>query len=83
LGFQVFLLPIEHIVFSNGCAFQFKCARSFFFVVRYPSLTRNEELPMVCAMQWNYFGFGHGKGRWDGARPHVKQALRVEKIWFD
>jgi hypothetical protein len=35
---------------------------------------------MRCAMQWNHFGFSHGKGRWDGARVHVKQALRVEQI---
>ena len=23
---------------------------------------------------------GHGKGRWDGARAHVKQALRAEQV---
>ena len=56
-------LPVEHIVFSDGCASQFKCARSPFFVTRYPTLTRSPQLPNGCAMQWNHFGSGHGKGR--------------------
>jgi hypothetical protein len=72
LGFQGFLLFVEHIVLSYGCVSQFKCARSLFFVACYPSLTRNEELPMGFAMQWNHFDYGHGKGRWDGVGAHVK-----------
>jgi hypothetical protein len=80
LGLQSFILLIEHIVFLDNCASQFKCAKSLFCVVQYPSLTKREELPMRCAMQWDHFGSNHGKGRWDGARGHVKQALRAEQI---
>jgi hypothetical protein len=68
-------MHVEHIIFSNNCASQFKSARSFFFVAHYPSLTKSEELPLGCAMQWNHFGLGHGKGHWNGAKTHVKQAL--------
>lgn len=75
LGVQGHLVPIEHIVFSNGCTSQLKCAKVLFFVVRYPSLTKSEDLPMGCFMQWNHFGSGHGKGHWDGVGVHVKQAL--------
>jgi hypothetical protein len=73
-------LPVEHIVFSDGCSSQFKCARSLFFVTRYPTLTRSPQLPNGCAMQWNHFGSGHGKGRWDGAGATIKQALRAEQV---
>jgi hypothetical protein len=31
-------------------------------------------------MQWNYFGSGHGKGKWDGPKAHIKQALKVEYV---
>jgi hypothetical protein len=49
------------------------CAKTLFcFVAHYPSLTRSEELPMGCSMQWNHYGSGHGKGHYDGARAHVK-----------
>ncbi len=72
LTLQGFLLPIEHIVFSNGCASQFKCTKALFFVVCYPSLIRRDDLPLGCAMQWNHFGSNHGKGRWDGARATMK-----------
>jgi hypothetical protein len=77
---QGFQLPQEHIVFSDGCATQFKCSRSLFHVGRYPSLTRSNEMPLGCRMQWNYFGTGHGKGRWDGAGATIKQALRNEQV---
>lgn len=77
---QGYPFPVEHIVFLDGCASQFKCAKSLFFVARYPSLTQSEDLPLGCAMQWNHFGTGHGKGRWDGAGAHVKQALRAEQV---
>ena len=73
-------LPVEHIVFSDGCAAQFKCAKNLYFVARYPSLTRSNDLPSGCTMQWNWFGSGHGKGRWDGAGAHVKQALRAKQV---
>ena len=77
---QGFLLPVEHIVFSDGCSSQFKCAKNLYFVAKYPSLTRTSDLPLGCTMQWNWFGSGHGKGRWDGAGVHVKQALRAEQV---
>jgi hypothetical protein len=48
--------PSKHWIFSNGCAGQFKEAKAMYFVARYPCLTGG------CSMQWNYFGFGHGKG---------------------
>ena len=70
----------EHIVFSDGCATQFKCAKNLYFMARYPSLTCSNDLPSGCTMQWNWFGSGHGKGRWDGAGAHVKQALRAEQV---
>ena len=77
---QTYPFPIEHIVFSDGCSAQFKCAQNLYFVARYPSLTRSDDLPLGCTMQWNWFGIGHGKGRWDGAGAHVKQALRAEQV---
>ena len=48
--------PMEHWVFSDGCAGQFKGATAMYFVARYPSLTNG------CTMVWNYFASGHGKG---------------------
>ena len=77
---QGFSLPVEHIVFSDGCSSQFKCAKNLYFVARYPSLTRTSDLDLGCTMQWNWFGSGHGKGRWDGVGAHVKQALRAEQV---
>jgi hypothetical protein len=77
---QGYPVPVEHIVFSDGCAAQFKCAKNLYFVARYPSLTRTNVLPLGCTMQWNWFGTGHGKGWWDGAGAHVKQTLRAEQV---
>jgi hypothetical protein len=50
LTLQGFLLLVEHIVFSNGCASQFKYPKAQFFVAHYPSLTRRDDLPLGCAM---------------------------------
>ncbi len=61
--------------FFNGCPSQFKCAKTLFFVLHYPSLTKRDDFPLGCAMQWNHFGSGQGKGRWDGVGATVKQAL--------
>ena len=77
---QGFPLPVEYIVFSDGCTAQFKCAKNLYFMARYLSLTHTNDLPLGCTMQWNWFGSGHGKGRWDGAGAHVKQALRAEQV---
>jgi hypothetical protein len=46
----------HYIVFSDGCKVQFKGCNGFYFVGRYPALTKG------CSMQWNFFGTGHGKG---------------------
>jgi hypothetical protein len=48
--------PQHHIVFSDGCKAQFKGCNGFYFVGKYPALTKS------CSMQWNFFGTGHGKG---------------------
>jgi hypothetical protein len=77
---QSYPFPIEHIVFLDGYSSQFKCGRFFFYVARYPSLTNSEELPLRTCMQWNYFGSGHGKGRWDGIGASIKQVLRSEQV---
>jgi hypothetical protein len=49
-----------------------------FYVSHYLSLTKCKELPLGTCMQWNYFSSGHGKGRWDGAKASIKQALKSE-----
>ena len=72
--------PKRHVVWSDGCACQFKGARAWFFVSRYPNLTSCDQLPLGCAMQWNYWGSGHGKGPHDGAGACLKRALRKEQL---
>ncbi len=52
----------------------------FFYVSCYPPLTKCPKLPIAICMQWNYFGSGHGKGKWDGPKAHIKQALKVEYV---
>lgn len=49
--------PKQHWVFSDGCSAQFKGSRAMYFVARYPRLTEG------CAMRWDFFGSGHGKGK--------------------
>ncbi|CAM6089455.1 unnamed protein product [Calypogeia fissa] len=73
-------LPIEHIVFSDGCSGQFKCARAWYHVARYQEKTKSIELPRGCVMGWHFFGTGHGKGTWDGAGAHLKNFLRSEQL---
>lgn len=68
------ILPKHHVVWSDGCAGQFKGARALYFVARYPGLTNG------CTMNWNFFGTGHGKGEWDGAGAVVKRALRQSQL---
>ena len=48
LSVQGFPLSFEHIIFSDGCATQFKCAKSLFYVARYPSITRIKEMLLGC-----------------------------------
>ncbi len=59
---------------------QFKGARNWFHVTRYPSLTQCNELASRCAMEWHYWGTGHGKGLHDGARACLKQAIWKEQL---
>ena len=58
--------PIHHVVWSDGAASQFKSARTWYFVARYPSLTCFAGLLQGYNMTWNFFAFGHGKGEVDG-----------------
>ena len=54
--------PTNHIVWSNGCSGQFKSARVWYFVSRYPLFTRSSDFIDGYQMCWNYFGSGKGKG---------------------
>jgi hypothetical protein len=56
--------PKEHWVSSDGCVVQFKSCRPFYFIIRYPSLTRG------CQMKWSFFGTTHGKGM-TSYSPHL------------
>ena len=70
-------LPKNHIVWSDGCSGQFKSARAWYFITRYPGLTITDGvLPEGCQMLWNYFASGHGKGEVDGAGALCKKEVR-------
>jgi len=62
-GFQ----PSSHIVWTDGCSGQFKSARAWYFISRFPCLTMSDELPEGYQMSGNYFASRHGKGEVDGA----------------
>ena len=66
----------EHWVWSDGCAGQFKSARSFFWLCR---LHRNIKIRHT----WSFFESGHGKGEHDGAGACIKRALRRYQMRFD
>jgi hypothetical protein len=66
--------PQWHWVWSDGFASQFKSNKPWFFVSRYPSMTRGYQI------LWSFFGSGHGRGPHDGARVVVKRFLRKEKF---
>jgi hypothetical protein len=73
--------PKNHIVWSDGCSGQFKSARAWYFISRYPSLTITDGiLPEGCQMLWNYFASGHGKGEVDGAGALCKREVRKEQL---
>ena len=72
--------PINHIVWSDGCSGQFKSARAWYFISRYPKLTSSATLLDGCQMSWNYFGSGHGKGEVDGASALLKREIRMEQL---
>ena len=69
--------PKMHYVWSDGCAAQFKSAKPWFFVSRYPNMTNG------CGMLWSFFGSGHGKGPHDGAGAVVKCFIRREQLKSD
>jgi hypothetical protein len=75
--------PKNHIVWSDSCSGQFKSARAWFFVSRYPSLTRSSDLIDGCQMCWNYFGSGHGKGEVDGVGALLKREISTEQLKCD
>jgi hypothetical protein len=68
--------PQHHVVWSNGCASQFKSAQSWFFISRYHNETICRKLTSGCQMTWNYFATGHDKGEVDGVGALLKQELR-------
>ena len=59
----------EHWIWSDGCAGQFKSARSFYWLSCLHKETRIRHT-------WSFFETGHGKGEHDGAGACVKRALR-------
>lgn len=74
-------VPRNHTVWSDGCSGQFKSARAWYFISRYPSLTVTDGvLPEGCQMLWNYFASGHGKGEVDGAGALCKREVRKEQL---
>jgi hypothetical protein len=75
--------PQSHIVWSDGCSGQFKSARAWCFISRYPNLTSSATFTNGCQMSWNYFGLGHGKGEVDGAGALLKREIRMEQLEAD
>jgi hypothetical protein len=59
-------LFIEHTVWNNGCASQFKCARTWFHVSRYQALTKSVGLPRGCVIGYTileqFMGKTNGMG---------------------
>jgi hypothetical protein len=66
--------PQWHWVWSDGCAFQFKNSKHWYFVSRYPNMIRG------CRMIWSFFNSGHGKGFHDGTRVVVKRFLQRKQL---
>jgi hypothetical protein len=73
-------VPQNHIVWSDGCSGQFKSARAWYFISRYPNLTSTAGFRDGCQLSWNYFGSGHGKGEVDGVGALLKQEIRNEQL---
>ena len=63
------------MIWSYGCAGQFKNARVFQWLCL---LHIKYKVPLI----WNYFETGHGKGEHDGAGEFTKTSLRREEIKF-
>ena len=66
----------RHWVWSDGCAGQFKSARSFYWLTRL-------HVSLNVQITWNFFESGHGKGEHDGAGACVKRALRRYQLQHD
>lgn len=66
----------QHVVWNDDCSRQFKNAKAWYFVFRYPSLTTYSSLPTSCQMLWNFFVIGHGKGEVDGVRALFKRGKK-------
>ena len=49
-------------------------------MARYPSLTCFAGLPQGCNLTWNFFAFGHGKGKVDSAGELCKHEIRIEQM---
>ena len=73
-------VPRNHIVWSDGFSGQFKSARAWYFISRYPNLTTTDMVRDGCQMSWNYFASGHGKGKVDGAGALLKREIRNEQL---
>jgi hypothetical protein len=56
---------MDHLVWSDGCASQFKSSKASYFVVSYPFLTECGVLFNGCQLVWNVFATRHGKGEVD------------------
>jgi hypothetical protein len=69
-----------HVVWSDGCSTQFKCARAWYFVTQYAWLSICKERLEGVQMCWNYFAFDHGKGRVDGEDTLLKHEIHKDQI---
>ena len=65
----------RHLIWSDGCAGQFKNARVFLWLC---SLRIKYKVPHI----WNYFETGHGKGENYGVGACIKISLQREEMKF-
>jgi hypothetical protein len=75
--------PRNHIVWSDEYSGQFKSARAWYFIARYPYLIADASFRDGCQMCWNYFASGHGKGEVDGAGALLKREICKEEMDCD
>jgi hypothetical protein len=67
--------PKQHLVWSDGCFAQFKCARARYFVARYLRLIICDQKLKGVQTCWNYFSFHHGKNKVNGACALLKSEI--------
>jgi hypothetical protein len=72
--------PKQYVVWSDGCAGQFKSATSWLFLGQYQDMTVCQQCPVGCQIVWSYFATRHGKGEVDGAGTLLKRELCKEQI---